>query len=111
VASGEVDAERNGAATVPALAGGDAANERDAVTLDRDVCASGADSPHMGGAVAGDRDGRCFALPHILPDALVSCTPKGRCKVGWIVTNGGRDAYDVWLDLKTGEGRLRRRVD
>ena len=74
MASGEVDAERNGAATVPALAGGDAANERDAVTLDRDVCASGADSPHMGGAVAGDRDGRCFALPHILPDARANCS-------------------------------------
>jgi hypothetical protein len=50
-------------------------------------------------------------MPHILPDALASCTPKGRCKVGWIVTNGGRDAYDVWLDMHTGEGRLRHRVD
>jgi hypothetical protein len=56
-------------------------------------------------------DGRCFALPHILSGALANCTPKGRCKVGWIVTNGGRDAYDVWLDVQTGEGRLRRRKD
>jgi hypothetical protein len=30
---------------------------------------------------------------------------------GWIVANGGRDSWDVWLDLYTGEGRLRRRVD
>jgi hypothetical protein len=56
-------------------------------------------------------DGRCFAMPHILPDALASYTPQGWCTVGSIVTNGGRDAYDVWLDLHTGEGRLRRRRD
>jgi hypothetical protein len=61
--------------------------------------------------VACRGEGRCFAMPHIVPDALASCTPKGRCTVGWIVTNGGRDAYDVWLDLHTGEGRLRRRHD
>ena len=61
--------------------------------------------------VACRGEGRCFAMPHILPDALASCTPKGRCTVGWIVTNGRRDADDVWLDLHTGEGRVRRRAD
>jgi hypothetical protein len=59
--------------------------------------------------VACRGDGRCFALPRLLQDTLASCTPKGRCNVGWIVTNGGRDAYDVWLDVQTGEGRSRHR--
>jgi hypothetical protein len=65
--------------------------------------------------VACRGEGRCFAMPHILPDALATCTPKGRCTVGGtrrvIVTNGGREAYDVWLDVHTGEGHLRRRRD
>src|SRR5215203_4907586 len=29
------------------------------------------------------------AFPHRLEDAFQSCTPKGRCKVGWIVSKGG----------------------
>jgi hypothetical protein len=56
-------------------------------------------------------DNRCLALPYDVASALATCTPKGRCKVGWIVANAGRDAWDVWLDLHTGEGRLRRQVD
>jgi hypothetical protein len=54
---------------------------------------------------------RCFAFPDPLKDARASCTPKGRCKIGWIVAEGGRTSYDVWLDLHTGEGRLRRQRD
>ena len=38
---------------------------------------------------------RCFALPHLLADARKTCTPKGRCKVGWIVARGGRESFDV----------------
>jgi hypothetical protein len=34
-----------------------------------------------------------------------------RCQIGWIVANGGRDSWDVWLDVHTGEGSLRRRTD
>jgi hypothetical protein len=56
-------------------------------------------------------DDRCYPFPDRLVDARASCTPKGRCKVGWIVANSGRDSWDVWLDRHTGEGRLRRRVD
>jgi hypothetical protein len=54
---------------------------------------------------------RCFALPDPLEDAQASCTPKGRCRIGWIIAEGGRTSYDVWLDLHTGEGRLRHRSD
>jgi hypothetical protein len=56
-------------------------------------------------------DGRCYAFPDRLSDARETCTPKGRRKVGWIVSHGGRESWDVWPDLHTGEGRLRRQVD
>jgi hypothetical protein len=56
-------------------------------------------------------DDRCYSLPYDVESARASCTPKGRCKVGWIVANSGRDSWDVWLDLHTGEGRLRRQRD
>ena len=48
----------------------------------------------------------CFALPHRLEDARPSCTPKGRCKVGWIVSRGGRESLDVWLEVSTGLVKL-----
>jgi hypothetical protein len=38
---------------------------------------------------------RCYAFPDRLEDARASCTPKGRCKVGWIVSRGGRESHDV----------------
>ena len=56
----------------------------------------------------GPGDDRCYPLPCGVDDARASCTPKGRCKVGWIVANAGRESWDVWLDLHTDEGRLRR---
>ena len=49
---------------------------------------------------------RCFALPHLLEDARATCTPKGRCKVGWIVSRGGRESFDVWLEVSTGLVKL-----
>jgi hypothetical protein len=60
-------------------------------------------------------DQQCYPFPHRLVDARPSCTLKGRCKVGGtrrvIVANSGRDSWDVWLDIHTGEGRLRRQRD
>jgi hypothetical protein len=44
---------------------------------------------------------RCYAFPDRLQDARTSCTPKGRCKVGWIVSRGGRESFDVWLEVAT----------
>ena len=55
----------------------------------------------------GAGHGRCFALPDPLEEARKTCTPLGRCKVGWIIAEGGRTSYDVWLDVHTDEGRLR----
>ena len=60
-------------------------------------------------------EGRCYAFPNPVEDVRTSCTPKGRCRIGGtrrvIVSHGGRESWDVWLDLHTGEGRLRRQVD
>jgi hypothetical protein len=54
-------------------------------------------------------DGCCSVFPDPLEEARQTCTPKVRCLIGWIVSNGGRDSWDVWLDVKTGARRLRRR--
>jgi hypothetical protein len=35
---------------------------------------------------------RFYAFPDWLEDARQTCTPKGRCKVGWIVSRGGRES-------------------
>jgi hypothetical protein len=56
--------------------------------------------------VPGDQ--RCWLLPYDAESAQATCTPKGRCKIGWIVADASRKAWDVWLDLQTDEGRLRR---
>jgi hypothetical protein len=60
-------------------------------------------------------DDRCYPLPYSAVEARKTCTPKGRCKVGGtrrvIVANARRESWDVWLDLHTGEGRLRRRKE
>jgi hypothetical protein len=45
---------------------------------------------------------RCYAFPDRLEDARETWTPKGRCKVGWIVSRGGRESWDVWLEVSTG---------
>jgi hypothetical protein len=44
---------------------------------------------------------RCYAFPDRLEDARKTCTPKGRCKVGWIVSRGDRESFDVWLAVST----------
>jgi hypothetical protein len=58
---------------------------------------------HSTACVGSDR---CYALPHRLEDALKTCTPKGQCKVGWIVSRGGRESWDVWLEVSTGLVKL-----
>jgi hypothetical protein len=47
-------------------------------------------------------DDRCYPFPDPVEMARASGTPPGRCRVGWILANSGRDAWDVWLDLHTG---------
>ncbi len=54
---------------------------------------------------------RCLPLPNRLEDARASCTPKGRCRLGWMVADSGGKAWDVGLDVQTGEGRLRPQVE
>jgi hypothetical protein len=54
---------------------------------------------------------RCYPFPDRLEDARRSCTPKGRCKIGWIVSRGGRERFDVWLEIATGLVKLIRQAD
>jgi hypothetical protein len=54
---------------------------------------------------------RCYAFPDRLEDARETCTPKVRCKVGWIVSKGGRESHDVWLEVSTGLVKLIRQAD
>jgi hypothetical protein len=39
---------------------------------------------------------RCFALPDRLDVVRQTCTPRGRCKVGWIVSRAGARASTWW---------------
>jgi hypothetical protein len=54
---------------------------------------------------------RCFALPDPVHAVRETCTPKGRCKVGWIVSRGGRESRDVWLEVATRLVKLIRQAD
>ena len=49
---------------------------------------------------------RCYALPSDVESARSRCTPKGRCRVGLVVGGGGRQSYDVWLEVSTGLVKL-----
>jgi hypothetical protein len=54
---------------------------------------------------------RCYAFPDRLEDARETCTPQGRCKVGWIVSRGGRESWNVWLEVSTGLVKLIQQTD
>jgi hypothetical protein len=56
-------------------------------------------------------DTRCCAFPSNVDTARATCTPKGRCKVGWIVSRGGRESFDVWLEVATGLVKLIRQAE
>ena len=58
---------------------------------------------------------RCYAFPDPLEHAIQTCMPKDRCKVGGtrrvIVSKGGRESWNVWLEVNTGLVKLIARVD
>jgi hypothetical protein len=54
---------------------------------------------------------RCYALPSDVATARTRCTPQGRCRVGLIVSRGGRESFDVWLEVSTGLVKLVRQVE
>ena len=49
---------------------------------------------------------RCYALASDVESARARCTPEGRCRVGFIVSQGGRESHDVWLEVGTGLVKL-----
>ena len=53
---------------------------------------------------------RCYALASDVETARTRCTPQGRCRVGAIVSKGGRESFDVWLEVGTGLVKLIRQA-
>jgi hypothetical protein len=51
-------------------------------------------------------DNRCYPFPSNVAAARATCTPKGRCKVGWVVRKSGRESWDVWLEVSPGLVKL-----
>jgi hypothetical protein len=58
-------------------------------------------------AVCSPLEDRCYAFSYGAEHARTRCTPQGRCCIGWVQRDNGREAWEAWLDLRTGEGRLR----
>ena len=56
-------------------------------------------------------DQRCYAFPSAAEDARTRCTSKGRYTVGWVVRAGGREAWDVWLEVASGLVKLIRQTN
>jgi len=54
---------------------------------------------------------RCSALASDVETARARCTPEGRCRVGAIISRGGREVRDVWLEASTGLVKLMRQSD
>ena len=51
-------------------------------------------------------DTRCYPFPSNGDAARATGTPKGRCKVDWILRARGRESWDVWLEVSTGLVKL-----
>jgi len=49
---------------------------------------------------------RCYALASAVETARARCTPEGRCRVSAIISQGGRESHDVWLQVATGLVKL-----
>jgi hypothetical protein len=58
-------------------------------------------------AVCGALEERCYAFSFGVDGAKKRCTPSGRGTIGWVQRDNSRQAWDAWLDRRTGEGRLR----
>ena len=53
-------------------------------------------------------DERCMGFQYSPEQAAATCDRNGRCRIGWISSGAGRNAWHAWLDVRTGEGRLKR---
>jgi hypothetical protein len=52
-------------------------------------------------------DDGCDAFSSGVAEATKRCASSGRGTIGWLLRDTGRQARKAWLDLRTGEGRLR----
>ena len=51
-------------------------------------------------------DPRCYIFLDPPHEAQGTCATEGCRLIGWIMARSGRDRWDVWLDVNTGEGPL-----
>ena len=54
---------------------------------------------------------RCYAQPSDIATARTRCTADSRCRVGLIVSRGGRESHDVWREVSTGLVKVIRQAD
>jgi hypothetical protein len=58
-------------------------------------------------AVCPPTDQRCHGFPYDAHRALANRTPAGWCVIGWVAADSGRQSWDAWYNVRTGEGRLK----
>jgi hypothetical protein len=56
-------------------------------------------------AVCLPGDARCYGFPYGVEDALTMLTADGWCRIGWVAAYAGRETWDVWHHVDTGELR------
>jgi hypothetical protein len=92
-ASGEIEGQRNGTSTVPVLRLDQSREVGVAVALGRDDRASGADGPHVGGAVAGDGDRATAGADAV---AMRGASERGGLERGALGSRGVGGAISRW---------------
>jgi hypothetical protein len=53
-------------------------------------------------------DDRCSELTFRAAAALTQCSPQDWRAIGWVAASSGRQGWDAWYNVHTGEGRLRK---
>jgi hypothetical protein len=55
--------------------------------------------------VCAPGDPRCCGFAYPVEEALRSLDQDGWCRIGWVAGNGGRDDWEIWFQVDTGETR------
>jgi hypothetical protein len=67
--------------------------------------------PRAEKAVCPPGDARCSGFSHGAAYARTPITPSGWAHIGWVAADSGRQTWDAWYNVFTGEGRLRQEPD
>jgi hypothetical protein len=58
-------------------------------------------------AICPPADERCYGFPWGVEQVRASKTSAGWCCIGWVAADIGRQSWDAWDNVTTGEGRLK----